>query len=554
MDIEPKTVSVKHLLSVVRDVLIALAEKKGLSILLDIPDNLPSVESDEMRMHQIFLNIVGNAIKFTEEGTIKISASSVNNNIIIKVEDSGIGIPEEMLPYIFDEFRQVDGSSSRQYEGTGLGLAIASKLTKILGGNIEATSILDVGTTFTVSIPIKWHSKTLISNKTTPQKILKKANTKTILVVEDNANVAQEIARYLSEGGFETQIARTAAEARSLACNYPFYAITLDIYLGEDDGWGLLQEFKNNPQIKDIPVIVVTISTDKTTGFALGALGYVSKPIIKESLLLEIYNIDKKPRSILIIDDNEIELNQMAEMVKIEDITPIIAKGGREGLELLKKEHADLLILDLMMPEVNGFEVLHELRKNRKTQYMPVIVVTAKHLSAKDKALLNGQVSAVIAKNETTVSELNAEIKKILKNIEVSHKIGKPYNNKGIRLLPTLLIVEDNLDNMTTFKVLLNQNYNIIEAYDGEEGVKCANENLPDLILLDMSLPKLDGIKVVKILKENDITANIPVVAVSAQVMKGDKERFLAAGCDDFVPKPIDANDLIEKIETWILE
>ncbi|NOY97531.1 MAG: response regulator, partial [Chlorobi bacterium] len=545
MEISPKSVSIVSLLRIIKENMQTLLEEKGLSLTLRIPENLPQVESEESKLHQVLTNIISNAVKFTGEGSVDISVTFDTMNVFIEVKDSGIGISEEMLPHIFDEFRQADGTSSRQYEGTGLGLAIANKLMKILGGNIKVKSKLGKGSVFTVTIPIKWHEGTLPTETFRFKDKPSEPMDKMILVVDDDPKIVKDISEYLNEAGYKTMEATSGKEALELAWNYQPFAITLDIIMPEMDGWEVLQKLKTNARTKNIPVIVISVSNDKDTGFALGAVGYVNKPVDKDLLISEIKILNKTPNLVMIVDDNEFELKQMAEIIETEDINTILATCGKECIKLLEEKVPDILVLDIMMPGMDGFKVLEEIRKKPETRDLPVIIITAKDLTKEDKTKLIGRVSAIIAKSGTTPQDLYKEIKRIIENLEDTQKteVSIKINNE-----PRILVVEDNPDNMTTIKAILKDKYHIVEALDGEQGLKIAQSQQPDLILLDMSLPKISGEKIVEILKADDKTKHIPIIAVTAQAMLGDKERFIKAGCDGYISKPMDVEALLAEI------
>lgn len=700
MDVEPKRTSIGALLQLIKENIQTLSEEKDIAINLNIPNNLSSVETDEARLHQVLLNVVSNAVKFTKEGTVDITVNQDSQNVYIEVKDSGIGISQEVLPHIFDEFRQADGTSSRQYEGTGLGLAIAYKLTQVLGGIISVESKLGEGSIFTISIPIKWHEDEFSPKDITIETKALQADKKIILVVDDDPMTVKNISNHLNEFGFKTIGTTSGREALKLAEKHQPFAITLDVVMPEMDGWEVLQELKNNIFTKDIPVIIVSISDDKDTGFALGAVGYINKPVEKELLVSEIYKLNALPDTVMIVDDNEFEREHMSKIIEAENINTILAKGGTECIELLKNKIPDILVLDLMMPDMNGFKVLEKIRKNTETKDLPVIVVTAKDLTKEDKENLSGKISSIITKSDATQQDLFKEIQRILAELEKSRKMNIPKrdgsknkilivednpdaiiqikavlenenykvdiagggqealdylqhsipdgiildlmmpdidgfdvlnkirntretknipvliltakdltkedfsklssNNiqqlihkgdvdiKGLllkvslmigieprsskfkvsdinekeeifkpqtsNLNPTVLIIEDNPDNMTTIKAILKNKYAIVEAVDGEEGLKMVISLLPDLILLDMSLPRMDGVEVARLLKENNETKNIPIIAVTAQAMKGDNEKFLKAGCNGYIPKPIDPVELLTEISKLLNE
>lgn len=705
MDINPKLISLGNFLQIAKENLQGLAEQKSLLLTLDIPENVPQIETDESRLHQVMTNIIGNAVKFTDQGSVAITVEFDSKNIFIKIKDTGIGISKEDLPSIFDEFRQVDGTSSRQHEGTGLGLAIASKMMKILKGKIDVESKLGEGSLFTIRIPIKWGEEIKRHNIYDFDFTLTPSDGNTILVVDDDPKTVKIISEYLIEEGFKCLTATSGKEAVMLAKKYLPFAITLDIIMEDMDGWEVMQNLKGNISTRDIPIIIVSVSTDKETGLALGAVGFITKPVNKHALISQIREVKNKPVSVMIVDDNEFELSQISKIIEKENIKTILAKSGKECINLLENTSPDVLILDLMMPEMDGFTVLEKIRKIPTTKNLPVIVVTAKDLSKDDKNRLSGNVASLLSKSEMSPQNLLSEIKRIinsleksrsetssktgnkptillvedseiaivqiqnilknqsykvavasggqealdfiqytipdgiimdlmmpdvdgfkvleilsssektkhipvliltakdliqtekdnLKNDNVLHIIQKgdinitdlllkiesmlnietnveatgnpdleikeiekaeveitsPKSKAGIS---NILIVEDNPDSMTTIKAILNNSYNISEAIDGKEGLKMAQVHLPDLILLDMSLPKMNGEEIVNILKSNNETLHIPIIAVTAQAMMGDKEHFIKIGCNGYVAKPINAQILLNEISVWLNE
>ena len=703
MDVIPHRFSIKSTVNNIIESLIPIADEKGIKLAQKIPGDYPKIESDESRVTQILQNLIGNAIKFTEKGEVTVTAESDEENIFICVKDTGIGISQQDLPHIFDEFRQIDGSTARRYEGTGLGLAIAHKAVKMLGGDITVESIKYEGSSFTLTLPIEWKGiASAFESIAFYQNNKFSAEKKTVLVVDDEPIIIDIISKYLSREGYNVISASNGEDALELAEKFRPFAITLDVIMPEMDGLEALQKLKSNPSTANIPVIIVSVSDNKETGFALGAVGYVTKPINKNMLLAEIHKVDGlSPRLAMVVDDSEIDRNEISRILEEGDIDTIKIESGKECLSQLEKTLPDVLILDLIMPEIDGFEVLEKIRCNPKTQTLPVIIVTAKDLTNEDKKKLNGNVASILTKSEMTSNKLFeaiknallelerkfderrvklkesperillvednesaiAQIKSILKKEKylidvarggqeaidfVKHTIpdgiildlmmpeidgfqvlenirgtkatakipvliltakdltpddlkvlsankiqqlihkgdvnkdellfninlmlrtkpilisennelkvktkknvtpAKSIKRKGI---PNILVVEDNPDNLLSIKAILKDRYNISEAMDGEQGLEMARSELPDLILLDIALPKLDGLSVVAKLKDEVKTKNIPVIAMTAQAMRGDKERIIEAGCDDYISKPVDAEKIINKIKQWL--
>ena len=436
MDVNPKPFSLAQTLENIIESIAPLAAEKQIELHQEIPEDLPSLESDEIRVSQILQNLVVNAVKFTDAGSVTVSVESDRGKVYVRIADTGIGIAENDLPYIFDEFRQVDGTSARRHEGTGLGLAIARKAVRILDGDIAVQSAPGKGSTFILTLPLTWQGTAAVYEpivRRQPQAV--KSKRRTILVVDNEPAMAAMISRYLLQEGYNTLTATSGTEALELAARERPFAITLDIIMPDMDGWEVLQGLKKNPETKDIPVIIVSISEDRETGFALGAVGYVTKPVSNKLLISEIQKIGKpETRSIMIVDDNDLDRQQIRRIIEEEGLKPIVAENGAACLELITKQVPDVLVLDLMMPELDGFAVLERIRSNPATRDLPVIVVTAKDLTEEDRKKLRGIVFSVLEKSAVTSETLLAEIKRVLMDLEGLPKhpeVKKPAPRPG---------------------------------------------------------------------------------------------------------------------------
>ncbi|MBN1332993.1 MAG: response regulator [Synergistales bacterium] len=712
VEVAPDLFSMKQAIEEIAESMIPMVAEKDVDLQLDISPDLPDIESDEEKVGKILLNIIGNAVKFTHEGSVTISARMEGDNISVEVADTGIGIPEKELPYIFDEFRQVDGTSSRQFEGTGLGLAICKKTSQMLGGKIFVDSQVGVGSKFTILLPVQWQGKGKIVSRLKfrpkPSKVMNPNKGRKILVVDDDFKSRTIISEYLSTEGYDVISADSGDKAIKMAYLYQPFAITLDLIMPDMDGWEVLQRLKQDERTRDIPVIIISVSDEEDTGFALGALGFITKPVDPKLLVREIGKIGgNAARTIMIVDDNEIDRKEISRNLMEEGFTTIMAKNGEEGLSLLGSTNPDILILDLLMPGMDGFEVIRKIKTSPDTVDLPVIIVTAKDLTLEERKALSGLAESVLGKTDHSASDIARDIKNTILRLESVHgdqhlsrekalkKILMVEDNEiaalqvkmvleqegflvdsvsggeqamkylsesipdgiildlmmpeidGFEVLRTLrrnkethdipvlvltakeldqddferlssgnveklihkgdidreglllvarqvfngtspgggikiaelpedpasdpvieetlqgqikshngitrvLIVEDNPDNLFTLKTIMGKNYTYLEAMDGEQGLDVALKEIPDIILLDISLPKMDGYEVAKRLKENNRTRKIPIIAVTARAMKGEREKALACGCDDYISKPIDQNVLEEKLSFWI--
>jgi signal transduction histidine kinase/DNA-binding response OmpR family regulator/HAMP domain-containing protein len=428
----------------VRDILNSLEpiiEERGISACCLIDVEMPAIISDKAKCHHILQNLISNAVKFTEKGFVEISAFVDKDKLFIDVKDTGIGIQEDFLPFIFDEFRQADDLTSRKYSGTGLGLAIVKKYCHLLNGSVEVKSKFNEGSVFTVILPLR------------PNGLLS------------------------SEDVGELQVIK-----------------------GKD------------------------FHTDNNKG-----------------------NLTKG-RTLLLVEDSEPQIVQITDILNEEGYIIHVACNGKEALDIIHKSIPDAMILDLQMPEVDGFEVLREIRKHKETRSIPVLILTAKHISRAELSFLKeNHISQLIQKGAVNKHDLLAQIKNIMMQKDEDEPV-KPKailtgHQTGARA--SILVIEDNPDSLVTLKALLEDNYIIISASDGAEGLMKAAMMKPDLILLDISLPGMDGFKVLDKLKINEQLSHIPVVALTARAMKGDREDLLAYGFDGYIAKPVD-NDTFE--------
>jgi CheY-like chemotaxis protein/anti-sigma regulatory factor (Ser/Thr protein kinase) len=361
----------------------------------------------------MLLNLTSNAIKFTPSGgRIEIRTRRVEQWVEIVVSDSGIGISEADLGRLFTEFQQLDAGPGRQQEGTGLGLALTKRFAELHGGDVSVASVKGTGSTFTLRLPLEARAATQSPASQPLRTESVDPNRPLILVVEDNPEATEILSRHLDAGGFRVTIARTGSEALKMARELKPAAITLDILLPEIDGWEVLTRLKGDEQTRNIPVVVVSVVDNPALGRALGALDYFVKPVDGKALLSRLaqYTFTTKvhdaPIHVLVVDDEPANLDLIQGLLEPAGFSVLRASGGKEGIEIAKFELPDLILLDLMMPEVTGFDVVESLRADGATRQIPIMVLTAKVLSPEDKRVLNGQVAAIFQRSSVAGTEL----------------------------------------------------------------------------------------------------------------------------------------------------
>ncbi|BBO16683.1 conserved hypothetical protein [Candidatus Brocadia pituitae] len=402
-----------------------LASKKSLTIETTIHDPGDRLVADPTKFKQILYNLLSNAIKFTpEKGKITLQTTSLkkeNNGIEVKVTDTGIGIASEHYPKIFVEFSQVDSSYSRKYEGTGLGLALTKKLVEMHGGTIGFQSTVGAGSVFFFTLPVNRDARTekgrIHSLSERP------ASHETILVVEDDPKTSELLCVFLNKSGYQTITAFDGEDALQKARKFKPFAITLDIMLPKKDGWEVLKELKEDTEVKDIPVLVISLVDNKDIGFGLGATDYLSKPVSRNELLSKLSSYGLLPRvnnshsKILIVDDDPKSVELLNTLLSAEGYEVLQASGGKEGIDKAFLHKPDMILLDLMMPEVNGFDVVDKLKTSPETNTIPIIVITAKDLTQADKKKLNHCVSLVVKKGKYSNERFLTDIAALRKHL-----------------------------------------------------------------------------------------------------------------------------------------
>ncbi len=399
-----------------------LAAKNGNRLLVECPSDIGTVRSDPTRLRQIMFNLLSNACKFTQHGSVSLLIGRVPSDrgewISIRVIDTGIGMTTEQLGKVFHEFSQADNSTTRKYGGTGLGLAITDRLCRLMGGTVNVESKPGVGTTFSVRLPSDRdgvQEAVAIETAAVPA-LHASARTNRVLVIDDDATVRDLMRRYLSREGFDVITAAGGQEGLEFARKLNPSVITLDVFMPDIDGWSVLQAIKQDMELSRIPVIMMTISDEKQKGFTLGASGYLTKPVDRAQLsqLLYRFKIPAGVPRVLVIEDDLNARETMRLLLIGEGWSVSVATNGREALKRLTTEHPNLILLDLMMPEMDGFEFLVEFRKEPKFAMTPVIVVTAADLSLADRHRLNGGVEHILQKAASSQEDFLRQVRNLV--------------------------------------------------------------------------------------------------------------------------------------------
>ena len=428
MDFYFESFDVRQMLDEVASTITPLAELNGNQLEIKCPDDVGDMISDITKVRQILFNLLSNACKFTERGAIALEVVQGTKNsddwIEFSVADSGIGMTPEQLQKVFGAFTQADSTTTRNYGGTGLGLAITKNFAEKLKGSVTVTSEPGQGSTFTVRLPIRPPEQRVaaldeaqrVSYKPADDQIVSR-DAKTILVVDDDPVARDLLRRHLGRGGYRVEEAENGEEALRLARNFLPDAITLDVLMPQMDGWAVLSALKEDPELENIPVTMLSIVDDRRIGFTLGASEYLTKPIDREKLLAVLARIcpDKNASRVLIIEDDAQARDLVRRTLEARDWSVAEAENGIVGLQRMNEAAPDLVLLDLMMPEMDGFEFLSHMRQDERWRNIPVVVVTAKTLTPEDRnRLKDGCVEKLFNKNEQNLGALLVSLDEML--------------------------------------------------------------------------------------------------------------------------------------------
>jgi signal transduction histidine kinase/CheY-like chemotaxis protein/HAMP domain-containing protein len=416
LELSPETVNLAPLLEDVIGTARQLAEQNKNRLVVESPDNLGTLTVDPMRLRQILLNLLSNACKFTKQGGVKLRVKKVvdgRNWIEIAVADTGIGMTAEQQAKLFEEFTQADSSTARQYGGTGLGLAITRKLARMMGGDVTVTSEPGKGSVFTLRLPGSADSQ---ASSSTGSDGRRSPTADCILVIDDDATARELIADHLKAEGFSVVTAAGGVEGLKRAKELRPTAITLDVMMPDLDGWSVLAALRQDPELADIPVIMVSIVDEHRRGIALGAAGYLTKPVDRERLhrLVSRFRAPVPPTRVLLVEDDAVQRERMRGWLEGPQWAVREAENGREALKRIEENKPDVILLDLMMPEMDGFAVVAALQKEAGWRDIRVIVITSLDLNAKDRARLNAGVQSVLVKERFQPANLVERIRRLV--------------------------------------------------------------------------------------------------------------------------------------------
>lgn len=429
MELNFEEVEVEPIVKTVMSTAIALVKDKAVELRQDVPDDLPIIWADPTRVRQIILNLVSNACKFTDEGSVTTKVWADTDQVTFSVTDTGIGISQDQINHVFDEFTQVDASTTRKVGGTGLGLPISRHFVEMHGGQIWVESTPGHGSTFSFCIPVQKPAEPEADENPDFVNIIlqQQAEKKLVFAIDDDPGVITLYKRFLEKRNYEIIGMAHKPEVVDEIKKHAPYAVLLDVIGPDQDGWSLIKALKEDTATKDIPVVICSIASDKNRGFSLGATNYLIKPIVEDELVDALKRIDtpkKEGIKVLVVDDQADDILLIRRLLEAQQNYIVFEAGnGKEGLELVNSNYPDLIILDLNMPEMNGFAMVEALKENEATRHIPIIIVSAQELTPEEYERLTGQVEVMLRKGIFTENELLEDVSLALDRIRQEEKI-----------------------------------------------------------------------------------------------------------------------------------
>jgi HAMP domain-containing protein/signal transduction histidine kinase/DNA-binding response OmpR family regulator len=580
------------------------AENRRLQFEIELsPQVERSITTDLKRLQQVLKNLLSNAFKFTAEGGVKLRVSPAVSGwnedhptlrraasvVAFEVSDTGIGIPPEKQRIIFEAFQQADAGTSRKYGGTGLGLAISRELANLLGGEIQLRSTPGVGSIFTLYLPITYLGSgitktstgnadaaaqlpvtfTMRSVERPPEQVADDRNTvvpgeSVVLIVEDDPHFARLMIGAAREKGFKVLVASRGTEALALAREHHPTAISLDIFLPDMLGWTVLSQLKQDPATRHIPVQIVTLDEDRHHGLARGAFSFVQKPASSQGLdeafaRIKGYAAPRKKR-LLLVEDDQHERNSVAELLSHEDIEIASAETGAEALAQLKRDQVDCVVLDLKLPDMSGFEVLETIRDDAELRDIPVVVFTGRELSAEEDATLHTMARSVVVKGVESPERLLDETALFLHRVVADlppakqRMLERLHSSDEDLLRRTVLLVDDDARNIFALSsVLERRGMEVLTATTGSEAIAVLNSREDvAIVLMDIMMPGMDGYETIQEIRSKPAFRRLPILALTAKAMKGDREKCLEAGASDYLAKPVNVEQLLSALRMWL--
>ncbi|MEI6126288.1 MAG: response regulator, partial [Pseudomonadota bacterium] len=599
MDVHPEGVSVREFMWRMEKMFAPMASQKNIELKLACTDNLPeTMVTDRQRIEQIIKNLMSNALKFTQRGTVSLQIQrpaagtafmrqdmDPGSSLAFVVSDTGTGIPQDQQKVIFEAFQQADGSTSRRYGGTGLGLSISRELAKLLGGELHLESRVGAGSMFTLFLPedFRMHERPAENkkpaleptgeNKKPPLDALMlipddrrtiNFGDKTLLIIEDDPRFAKTLCELAQERAFKVLVAGNGETGLHFADYYKPSAIILDVGLPGIDGWTVLRRLKENPDTRHIPVHFISAADSTLDAMKMGAIGFFTKPV-SMAMIDEAFEkikglISRQVKSLLIIEDDETQRMGIREMITSGDVHISEAASGGEALRLLRERPFDCIVLDLGLPDMAGIDLLARIKEDERLRTLPVIIYTGRELTTQERSIVNQYAEKIIIKGVHSADKLLDETALFLHRVEkdlpeeMRRIIRMTHDKEAAFIGKKILIVDDDMRNVYALSsVIEEKGMDVVIAKNGRECLAQLNDHKDvDLILMDIMMPEMDGYETTRAIRAKEGVKKLPIIALTAKAMRGDRDKCVAAGASDYLAKPVDIEKLLSMLRVWM--
>jgi signal transduction histidine kinase/DNA-binding response OmpR family regulator/CHASE3 domain sensor protein len=584
LDVRPEQIAVARLCDELVDVFRPVARDKGIDLSATVDVDVPAaIVTDEVRAQQVLRNLLSNALKFTERGGVSLHVRREGTRVAFAVKDTGIGVAADQHEVIFEAFRQADGTTNRKYGGTGLGLSISRDLARLLGGELTLDSAPGRGSTFTLILPERLAveagahhlgAERPARERTFPSPVAPVAPAapsaassgagRTILIIEDDPKFAEVLQGLAYELDFLPILATSGAEGLEMAERLRPSAIVLDVGLPDRSGLSVLDALKHKSVTRHIPVHMVSVSDYTQTALEMGAAGYAIKPVRRDEIVTALKRLETKftqrLHRVLVVEDDPVARESTCRLLTAEDVQTVAVGTAADALTALGAETFDCMVLDLSLPDRNGFELLEEMSKTDRYAFPPVIVYTGRSLSRGEEQRLRRLSRSIIIKGARSPERLLDEVTLFLHQVESELPADRQRMLAEARHRETtfegrrVLVVEDDVRNIFALSSVFEPRGAKVEiARNGREALDhLAAKPGVDLVLMDVMMPEMDGLEATRQIRQRLGLAHLPIIALTAKAMADDREQCLAAGANDYIAKPLDVDKLLSLARVWM--
>ncbi|KUJ52213.1 response regulator [Chryseobacterium sp. JAH] len=612
MSLEYQDVAIDEVVKDLRNLMNPLVKEKGIEFNINIENNLANnLEVDRLRLDQVLRNLLSNALKFTKEGSVELNIKKDTKDkdfIIFSVKDTGIGIPEDKQKIIFEAFQQADGSTQRKFGGTGLGLSISREIAKLLGGYLDLKSKVNEGSEFSLIIPM---SESLKGNQTISagnydqnlvEVILEDVeeikqiidyredeisvafhhleipedvdddrdsiskDDKVILIVEDDTNFAKALLKFARMQNYKGVVVVRGDQALSAAMQYHPAAILLDVQLPVKDGWKVMDELKSNSQTKPIPVHMMSSLHVKQESLMKGAIDFINKPVAMEQMTDVFKKIEdalkKSPQKVLIVEENAKHASALSYFLSNFDISLSVEDNVEDSVRAFNTDGVDCVILDIGANRRNAYKIVESIKSYEGLENLPIIIFTERNLSTSEELKIKQYADSIVVKTAHSYQRILDEVGLFLHLVEEKSSSVETIRNKTLGSLTEvlsgkkILITDDDVRNIFSLtKALEKYKVEVVLAMDGVQALEQIKEHPDvDVVLMDMMMPNMDGYETIQEIRKMPKFKRLPIIAVTAKSMIGDRDKCIEAGASDYITKPVDIDQLLSLLRVWLYE